>query len=376
MVWINEIPWHEMDVDDELTLLCTNVIAREWELKLRRALYVWRYMCVDTVLNPWLAISKRYVGGNLSVLTNETSLASDPMNRVVSHDYEPLIHSEEDVDRLIRFEEPRYVKSATEEEFEQLEEICRGIIPVRLTGIRHIWFTPWDNLIRLWGVQEAMLDLYLAPDLVSYAVHTYVERALHILDKFEEQHLLSPGAGNVRVGSGGYGYTSDLPEVDSSRSCTTNEMWGCSNAQIFSDVSTEMHWEFALKFDIPWLSRWGMNYYGCCETLHRKAEILHRIPNLRKISMSPWAKLEEAAEAFGNDYVFSIKPNPAIFVDSGWDVAVIEKDLKRLLLPVVERKIGCEIIMKDISTVEYQPERLWQWASTASKVVEECARYY
>ena len=44
-------------------------------------------------------------------------------------------------------------------------------------------------------------------------------------------------------------------------------MWGCSNAQIFSEVSPKMHWEFALEHDLRWLRRWGLNYYGCCEPL-------------------------------------------------------------------------------------------------------------
>jgi hypothetical protein len=39
MVWINEIPWHEMDVDGELSLRTEHPWARELETRLRRALY-------------------------------------------------------------------------------------------------------------------------------------------------------------------------------------------------------------------------------------------------------------------------------------------------------------------------------------------------
>lgn len=33
---------------------------------------------------------------------------------------------------------------------------------------------------------------------------------------------------------------------------------------------------------------------------------------------------------------------------------------------------GCsvELIMRDISTVQYQPQRLWEWAATAADVTE------
>jgi hypothetical protein len=44
MVWINEIPWHEINVNDELTLQCKNEWARELETKLRREIYQWRHM--------------------------------------------------------------------------------------------------------------------------------------------------------------------------------------------------------------------------------------------------------------------------------------------------------------------------------------------
>ena len=73
-------------------------------------------------------------------------------------------------------------------------------------------------------------------------------------------------------------------------------MWGCSNAQIFSEVSPAMHWEFAVKHDLRWLSRWGLTYYGCCEPLDQKIDILRRIPNLRKISASPWCNTERLVE--------------------------------------------------------------------------------
>ena len=96
-------------------------------------------------------------------------------------------------------------------------------------------------------------------------------------------------------------------------------MWGCSNAQIFSDVSPEMQWEFAVKHDLRWLERWGMVYYGCCEPLDRKIEVLRRIPNLRKISASYWNKTERLVDKVGSDYILSHKPTPAIFARDHWD---------------------------------------------------------
>lgn len=133
-----------------------------------------------------------------------------------------------------------------------------------------------------------------------------------------------------------------------------------------------MHWEFALRHDLRWLSRWGLTYYGCCEPLSGKIHLLRRIPNLRKISMSPWNDFDRAVREIRGDYVFSFKPSPAIFAEEAWSPEKARAELERVL----DKTCGLchvEIIMKDISTVRYKPERLWDWARIAAEVAEQYA---
>jgi hypothetical protein len=128
-----------------------------------------------------------------------------------------------------------------------------------------------------------------------------------------------------------------------------------------------MHWEFAIEHDLRWLKRFGLTYYGCCEPLDIKAGILSRIPNLRKVSVSPWVNIQKAVEGLGEKYVLSRKPSPAVFIQ--WDAG----EAKRQLVEFKDAAKGCnmEFIMKDISTVKYQPQRLWEWAELAMQVVRE-----
>jgi hypothetical protein len=137
-------------------------------------------------------------------------------------------------------------------------------------------------------------------------------------------------------------------------------MWGCSNAQIFSDVSPEMHWEFAIEHDLKWLERWKLTYYGCCEPLTGKGHLLARIPNLRKVSFSPWNNTRKGLEELGSDYVISRKPNPAIFASSTFDPDQARHEIREFL-DLAGRDCHIELIMKDISTVKYDPRRLWEW---------------
>jgi hypothetical protein len=147
-------------------------------------------------------------------------------------------------------------------------------------------------------------------------------------------------------------------------------MWGCSNAQILASVSPEMHWEFAMEHDLRWMRRWGLNYYGCCEPLDRKVGLLDRIPNLRKVSVSPWNDLKRIFSALGDRYVASFKPNPAIFLDEEWNPEAARKAIvDGLDIADAEGCKNVELIMKDISTVAHHPERLWAWARIASESV-------
>lgn len=58
IVLISEIPWHEMNIDNELTLYCENPYLRGVEYELKRTIYSWRHMLADMVVMPYFGIGK------------------------------------------------------------------------------------------------------------------------------------------------------------------------------------------------------------------------------------------------------------------------------------------------------------------------------
>ncbi|HVP18325.1 MAG TPA: hypothetical protein VMU36_04960 [Spirochaetia bacterium] len=372
MVWINEIPWHEMNVNDELTLRTAHPWAREVETRLRRTLYQWRHMRGDMIVSDFLecplAIHSTDFGIHEDVEIARTDAASD----IVSRHFHVQIRDPEDIEK-IRMPRVTHDEETTAVTFAVMEDLFKDIMPVRKVGQTHIWYTPWDYLIRWWGLQEAMIDLIERPEMVNAAVERMVDAWMIELDQFVEQNLLSLDCDNTRIGSGGYGYTRKLPGAACEPSrVRPGNMWGCSNAQIFSNVSPQMHWEFALRHDMRWLERWGLTYYGCCEPLDNKIHLLRRIRNLRKISMSPWNDFGKVIDQVKGDYVLSFKPSPAVFVEEEWD----PRKARACMKSVLDQARGVshvEIIMKDISTVRYRPERLWDWTRVAMELAEAYA---
>jgi hypothetical protein len=372
MVWINEICWHEMNVNDELTLRSQHPWAREQEVELRRTLYQWRHLPGDMIVNDFLACPLAIHSSDFGIIEDVDVVRTDQANEIVSRHFNVQIRDFPDLEK-IRMPVVTHNEQATEVRYQAMCEVYAGIMPVRKVGQVHIWFTPWDYLVRWWGVEEAMLDLIERPDLVHAAYERMVDAWMTELDQFVEQNLLTLDCDNTRIGSGGYGYTNRLPgpHFDPSR-VRPRDMWGCSNAQIFSEVSPEMHWEFAVKHDLRWLARWGLVYYGCCEPLDQKIDLLRSIPNLRKISASPWCKTERLIDKVGGGYVISRKPSPAVLAGDAWHPDWAREEL-RAFLQKTGGRCHVELIMKDISTVRYQPQRLWEWAGIAMEVAEEFA---
>jgi len=153
------------------------------------------------------------------------------------------------------------------------------------------------------GADAVLLGLADRPAFMHALIHRLCDAYLAGLRQFEALGLISRNDTNVRIGSGGYGYTNDLrgalpnalpDDGDALRPGGRSKaekpinLWGAATPQIFGSVSPGMHREFGLEYERRWLEQFGLAYYGCCEPLHNKISILESLPNLRKISISPW----------------------------------------------------------------------------------------
>jgi hypothetical protein len=367
LVWINEIPWHEMDVDGELELQTTDPFCRHIENTIRQSLYQWHHMPADMVVDAKFYSPLVIHDSGFGISELSEVVVTDRRSDIVSREFQPQIDSEKDLEK-IKFPIVFHDEQASERNYQFLVEAFGDILPIEKVGIVHSWFAPWDELIQWWGVQKAMMDLMLRPELVHQAMDRLVNGYLSRLKQWKDLNLLSVTDGNYRVGSGGLGYTNELPKPDfDSRQVRTGDQWGCGAAQIFAGVSPKMHAEFALQYEKRWMEHFGLIYYGCCDELHNKMEILKTIPNLRKVSVSPWANVEKMVENSNRKYVLSYKPSPAIFAVDYWDATESQKNLQETL--EITRDCVVEVIMKDISTVRYQPQRLWEWSRKTMDLV-------
>lgn len=367
MVMMDQLPWHEMDVDEQLTVKSEAPFCRWLEGNLRNTLYLWKHMPGDMVVEPYVDIHKVIYGLDFGIGTDENIATIDPENTVVSHQYIDQLKTEEDLEK-IKIPRVQYDKEATMKKLETAYGLLDGILEVRLQG-----YLPnirsWD-LISTWkSVENALYDLIDRPEFIHKLMTRLTDAYMTMLDQLEEQGLLGYGQTTIHCTGA---YTDELPAPGfNPEKPRAKDLWTFGLAQMFSTVSPKMHQEFELDYCNRWFERFGLVYYGCCDPLDSKLDVIREIPNLRKISMSPWVDEEKGAQGIGKDFVFSRKPNPAFLAMDTWDPEIVEQDLRETR--DICRKYGCplEFILKDVSTVRYQPQRLWEWAKIASGIVME-----
>lgn len=367
MVSIDQIPWQEINVEDELTLQTTDGFARLLEWRLRETIYRWKHMRADMVVEKYIDVPKAITDTGYGIRTDEEAASYDPNNPVKGHRYFDQLATEEDLEKIKTPQISHDAKLSAEREAEA-KEIFDGMLGVRMTGMT-LAFKPWDLLVQWHGVENSIIDLIDRPGFTHKMLRRFTDATMNMLDQIEEQGLLAYDIPTIHCAGA---YTDELPSANfDSEKPTAADTWTMGMAQIFSTVSPAMHDEFEIEYSIPWYDRFGLGYYGCCEPLHEKIDIIRRLPRVRKISISPWADVQVAAERMNSDYVISRKPSPAFLATESFDGEAVRRDLQETYDAAKKEGCGVEFILKDISTVKYNPERLWEWEDIARSVVEE-----
>lgn len=361
MVMIDQVCWHEMNVEDELTLRCHDTTLRSWEEQLRRTLYQWKHFPVDIVVEPFFRVPKAIYGTDFSVCTQEQQLSTDAANDVLSHAYHNQFNSMEDLEK-IKTPIIRHDEAETNRRAALANEVFDGLLPVRMEGVDP-YLSVWDPIATWMGVEGVLYALADDPDMMHAMAEKVTAGYMSMLDQLTEQGLLCGPQSLIHCTGA---WTDDLPSTAAS---TTQDLWMFGLAQMFSTVSPAMFGEFEVDICQPIFERFGLVYYGCCDPLDLKMDEVRRIPHVRKVSMSPWANKARGAAGIGADYVYSCKPNPALLVPASFDEDVICRDLLETVQVCKENGCPLELILKDISTVKYQPKRLWRWAEIAMEAV-------
>ena len=358
-VIMDEIPWYQMNIDNELTCLCQNPRVRELEYSLRIALFRVKHFRCDVILDPFLRVSKAYDSTGNGLVVREDIVRTDDENHIVSHQYQDILEEEEAVEQ-IRVPEFTLRPDKDEEAVNFYTDLLGDAMPVCLSGVGCTYTAPWDLIARYRSVESIFYDFYDRPEHLHNIRRKFNEGIIAEIDFLESNGMFEPSCTNLHCTPGA---------VSGRTQSGTKAAWYRGMAQPLSDISPEMFEEFEIAYAKPIAERFAYTYYGCCEPLHNRMHVVKKIRNLRKIGVSPWADEESSGEQIGSNFVYARKPNPA-YVAMVTDPESVRLETEKTVK--IARKYGCplEFVLKDISTVGHRPENLIVWANTVADVLD------
>ena len=366
LVLIDQICWWELDSDPFLTAQVQEPYWRKVEIELRKKIYCWRYMPVDMVFNPYISIPKPSVDSGWGLDAIVDTKALDSRAGVRSKHYHHVLKDYEDLDKI---QMPEY--SLDEEQLrkirEEAEVIFEGIIPYCMKGIS-LQLGVWDRISNWMGVQNCYMELMDRPEFIHAIMQKLIKGLISQVESLNRQGLYDVTSGMVHCN---HTYLDDLPAADSDKNFgTSNNGWGYGQAQLFTACSPQITKEFEVEYMQQIHPYFGAVYYGCCERLDDRLDIIAKLDRVRKISCSPWSDHEHFAEALPPHRVMSAKPSPAFLAGSSFDEEQVRKDLRKTIDAAKRYNRNLELILKDISTIRNDPSRLWRWAEIAMEEVQ------
>lgn len=359
MVTIDQIPWHEMDVDGFLGCTVEEPYFRGIEWHLRTEIYKWEHMPADMVLNPYIILPRPVsnTGFGMSI----KRLDHDSSGSILSHLFEDQFEELEDVEKIktpvltLNPEREAEILDAAHGVFDEIAPVTWGGIMLH-SGL-------WDQITFWKGVESCYIDLLDRPELIHAILERYTNAFIAQIEQINRLGLYDIQSNRCHCS---HTFADGLPSADCNPEHPTSyDGWTFSMAQLFTSVSPAINEEFEVPYMSKIFSYFGSVYYGCCERLDDRLHIIDRMPNIRKISCSPWSDREHFASVLPKKYIMSNKPNPSYLAGAGFDEDVIRKDIRRTVAAAKAHGLGLELLLKDISTLRNNPERLWRWSEIA-----------
>ena len=353
--------WNEIIIAEDLS--CTGSLARDWEMTLRKEIFWGESMGDDRVVEPYFTLP--YAAEESDWGMHERKIGGEDGGSYV---WDAPLKSYDDMDRL-RFPTITVNHDMTDRVRALAEDVFGDLLTVRIKG--SWWWTlglTW-TLVNLRGLEQVMYDCYDHPDGLKELMGFLSRGTLAKLDFLEEHNLLGLNTEGTYVGSGGFGWTTELPQENfDGTHVRTMDMWGFTESQESTAWSPDMFGEFIFPYQQPIQERFGLNCYGCCEPLDSRWHIVRNVPRLRRVSVSPWANVEDMADKLRGDYIFSWKPLPT-------DIALHDIDEERIRAGIrrtvnVCKNCRLEMIMKDNHTIGKNPQNVIRWCRIAREEAE------
>jgi len=353
-------------------LVCETKTGKDIEFKLLKQIINYELVDDDKVIPDYFRIQHKInmKEHNMDIKVHH---AVDKDGRTVGyHQDNPIKDLKKDF-HLLQKSVYSYDAKYTKENVEFVENLFGDILPVKIINNSLNWFITYTaRAVNIMGLERLMYSMIDYPDLTHKMLEFIYQDSMEYVDWQQEQGLLTLNNNNIMAGSGSYGFTNQLPTENYKKTgkITTKDLWGNMNSQESVGISPTMFKEFIFPYFQKTVDRFGLIYYGCCEPVHEIWDCcLSKIPNLRKVSISPWCDEEYMGQALkGTNVIYSRKPSPNYIGVGSLDEGEFRKHITKTLKAA--KGLETEIIFRDIYTVNNEKYKVKKAINITRELIE------
>jgi len=345
----------------EPRLRCTGETARKLEYIIYHAFTNQEFFGDDKPVAPYFPIEWkgyfRLFGYDISRVEAQGS---------IGHQFNHVLGDlEEDFDKLNKTEYG-VDATATEHNKSMAEDVFGDILPVKMVQ-NCLYAVPTQQVVHLMGMENMYIAMMDYPELFTQMMNRISDDYIAWFKMFEQDEILLSTTSFETLGQGSFCFTDELP---CEGKITTNDVWGFLDSQETVSISPEMCAEFILPCYQKIADCYGLLSYGCCEPVHAIWEHLKNLPNMRKLSISPWCDEMFMGERLrGSDIIYHRKPSPNYI---GMDIELDEAAVCSHIAQTLQAAAGCtlEITQRDVYTVHNNPAKVRRYV----EIIQECVQ--
>ena len=238
-------------------------------------------------------------------------------------------------------------KESTMQKNALFNDIFGDILPVKLVS-DGLYSTPTQHVVHMMGMENMLFAMYDYPDEFKEMMDRIADAYIAYFKHLESENVLLQNKSFEWVCQGSLAF---YDEPDKQGQIKTTDLWGFMDSQETVGISPEMFHEFIFPCYYKIASLFGRLNYGCCEPVHPFWDDIKTLPNLKKVSISPWCDEDFMAEQLrGSGIIYHRKPNPTFLgVGKNLDEDATRKHIEK----TIKTARGCklEFAQRDVYTV-------------------------
>lgn len=347
-------------------LTCTDEAARSIEYQLIHNFFNLECFDDDMVVPPYFQIGWDSHFELFGQCIRESVIKTEDGTEL-GHSFEHIIHDlGEDMDKIRKPSTFGVDRAATLRRKEMLEELFGDILPVQIV-CGSLYAVPTQKVVHRMGLENMLYALYDYPDEFQEMMDRIAQAYTDYFMLLEREGVLLQNHAFEWLGQGSLCF---YDEEEKPGPAKTTDLWGFLDSQETVGISPEMFHEYIFPCYKRIASLYGRLSYGCCEPVSAFWDDIKTLPNLKKVSISPWCDEEYMAEQLrGSGIIYHRKPSPN-FLGVG---ANLDEDAFRAHIEkTIKTARGCklEITQRDVYTVNHDMNKVRRYVEIIRESID------